>query len=118
MVDFIKSVSEIITAVIVILGALSRFEKWSKGKITNWLFKSINERLTKTENDMNERFGKTERDILKLIIMSHDMPIEERLNAGKRYVENGGNSEVKAHYMVLKEKYEEKIRKEEIKYGE
>lgn len=36
--------------------------------------------------------------LLRLTIMSPDMPIDERIAAGKRYIAEGGNGGVKAYY--------------------
>lgn len=42
--------------------------------------------------------------ILRLTIMSPDMPISERIIAGKKYIELGGNRDVKKYYeQLLKE---------------
>lgn len=40
-------------------------------------------------------------DILRLTIMSENMPITERIIAGKKYIERGGNGEVKKFYEQL-----------------
>lgn len=45
---------------------------------------------------------------LQLVIMSSEMPLEERLKAGEEYVKNGGNGEIKAKYKVLQQEYEER----------
>lgn len=42
--------------------------------------------------------------ILRLTIMSEEMPIKERIIAGEKYVKKGGNGEVKKYYQnMLKE---------------
>ena len=42
--------------------------------------------------------------ILRLTIMSRDMPISERIIAGQKYIELGGNGDVKKYYeQLLKE---------------
>ena len=42
--------------------------------------------------------------ILRLTIMSRDMPISERIIAGRKYIELGGNGDVKKYYeQLLKE---------------
>jgi hypothetical protein len=42
--------------------------------------------------------------ILRLTIMSEEMPISERIIAGDKYVKKGGNGEVKKYYQkMLKE---------------
>lgn len=44
---------------------------------------------------------------LRLVIMSNEMPIEERLNAGEKYVKLGGNGQIKAFYKKLQKEYVE-----------
>lgn len=42
--------------------------------------------------------------ILRLTIMSEEMPVTERIIAGEKYVKKGGNGEVKKYYQkMLKE---------------
>ena len=70
--------------------------------------KKIYKKLESIENHMTENYV----DIKRLTFVSKDMPIGERLDAGEKYVKAGGNGEVKVQYNVLKEEYEEEIRKE------
>ena len=39
--------------------------------------------------------------ILRLTIMSGDMPVSERIIAGDKYVKKGGNGEVKKYYQKM-----------------
>ncbi|MBO5065505.1 MAG: hypothetical protein J6D06_05255 [Clostridia bacterium] len=39
--------------------------------------------------------------IKRLTIMSHEMPLSERIAAGEKYIKNGGNGEVKHKYEEL-----------------
>ncbi len=39
--------------------------------------------------------------ILRLTIMSHEMPLSERIAAGEKYIKYGGNGEVKHKYEEL-----------------
>lgn len=39
--------------------------------------------------------------ILRLTVMSSEMPISERLIAGKKYIDAGGNGDVKQYYKQL-----------------
>lgn len=39
--------------------------------------------------------------ILRLTIMSHEMPLSERIAAGEKYIKGGGNGEVKHKYEEL-----------------
>ena len=43
--------------------------------------------------------------ILRLTIMSSDMPISERIIAGDKYVKKGGNGEVKQYYQKMLEEH-------------
>ena len=111
--DIIINISEMVGAIVVIIGAFVKIEKWTKGKITKWLLKPMFDRLDsidKNMKEMNSRLAKVEVDDLKLIIMSEDIPIEERINAGERYVSLGGNGAIKVQCKILKEEYEKQIR--------
>ncbi len=57
-----------------------------------------------TENYMNE---------LRIIIMSEEMPLGERLQAGEKYVALNGNGEIKQKYKHLMERYAEEERMKE-----
>ena len=113
MIDIMINVSEMVGAIVVIIGAFVKIEKWTKGKISGWLLKSVFDRLDSIDNnmkEMNKRLAKVEVDDLKLIIMSEDIPIEERIQAGERYLSLGGNGAIKIHCKILKEEYEKQIR--------
>lgn len=113
MTDILINVSEMVGAIIVIISAFVKIEKWTKGKISKWLLKPMFDRLDSIDKNMKEisgRLAKVEVDDLKLIIMSEDIPIEERLDAGERYVSLGGNGAIKIHCKILKEEYEKQIR--------
>ena len=43
--------------------------------------------------------------ILRLTIMSADMPISERIIAGDKYVKKGGNGDVKKYYQKMLEEH-------------
>lgn len=43
--------------------------------------------------------------ILRLTIMSEEMPISERIIAGNKYVKKGGNGEVKKYYQKMLEEH-------------
>ena len=43
--------------------------------------------------------------ILRLTIMSEEMPISERIIAGDKYVRKGGNGEVKKYYQRMLEEH-------------
>ena len=59
-------------------------------KSCRWIIDSIKTLLEhSTENHM---------DILRLTVMNSEMPLSERIIAGKRYLDAGGNGDVK-HYI-------------------
>lgn len=47
---------------------------------------------------------------LQLTIMSECMPLPERLKAGEKYINLGGNGAVKCKYRELQREYEESLR--------
>lgn len=78
-----------ITAILVLIGrVLSKLRKIIK------MFNTLQEHTE--ENYLNN---------LRIIIMSPDMPMGERLNAGEKYIKAGGNGEVKAFYKKLFQEY-------------
>lgn len=52
------------------------------------------------------------RRILVMEIMEENLPIEERLKAGEKYVANGWNGPIKALYESLLEQYKQELKKE------
>ena len=60
--------------------------------------KELNDTLTDLKTHSHENY----MGILRLTIMSNEMPIGERIVAGHKYLEEGGNGEVKA---FLKDKF-------------
>lgn len=92
MADGIIKAAAVLSALGVILGVGVAF----------WRFVSkinaFNETLTDLKTHSNENY----MSLLRLTIMSHEMPIGERIVAGHKYLKNGGNGEVKA---FLKEEF-------------
>ncbi len=67
--------------------------------------KEILKRLEQVEKHQhNDYLG-----MLRLTIMSEEMPMGERLKAGEEYVKEGGNGEVKARYHLMIEEYQKEI---------
>ena len=56
-------------------------------------------------NEMKEHTEENYLNNLRLVIMSPDMPIGERLIAGEKYINAHGNGEVKAFYKKLQKEY-------------
>jgi hypothetical protein len=65
-------------------------------------FTDLNKKIETVEQHCYENYITD----LKLIIMSEEMPIGERLQAGEKYVAAGQNGEIKAKYKLLQQEYE------------
>lgn len=80
-------------------------------KIVKPFFSAVRERLTKIDkmSEAVEEMQQHDRDqylaILRLTVMAPDMPISERIIAGKTYTDRGGNGDVKAYYERLIEEH-------------
>lgn len=69
---------------------------WSNIKVRGWESKldDIQRQVSKNQRHDNEQY----MAILRLTVMSQEMPVSERLIAGKKYIDLGGNGDVKAFY--------------------
>lgn len=96
MADGIIKAAAIISAAGVIIGAIVAI--WRIISKISKNIKDLNETLTDLKTHSNENY----MSLLRLTIMSHEMPIGERIVAGHKYLQNGGNGEVKTY---LKEEF-------------
>ena len=64
--------------------------------------RAIEERIKRLEGYTHNDYMNT----LRLTVMSEEMPLEERLAAGEKYVREGGNGAIKAKYHMLIEQYQ------------
>ena len=68
-----------------------------------------NKKATKKLEDKVDKLVEHDEDqylsILRLTIMSEEMPITERIIAGEKYVKKGGNGEVKKYYQKMLEEH-------------
>lgn len=85
--DKILLTADIITALTVIVALLVS------------IYKFFRKQETKEEHDRENYLN-----ILRLTIMSEEMPLEERIAAGDKYIAAGGNGAVKHKYQDLLEK--------------
>lgn len=65
-------------------------------KVGKPIVELLNEVKVLTEHDREQYLA-----ILRLTTMSRDMPISERIIAGRRYIELGGNGDVEEYYKQL-----------------
>ena len=62
---------------------------------------SGNKSIAKGIKDIKAENKEQSLAILRLTVMSNDMPISERLVAGDKYIRKGGNGDVKHYYEQL-----------------
>lgn len=102
MVETILLVASVLTALGVIIASAVKVYKFIR-KCEKWI------------DETNEHSLDNYLSIKRLTIMSHEMPLSERIAAGEKYIKYGGNGEVKAKYNELLEISKE-INKEEYPY--
>ena len=49
---------------------------------------------------------------MKNTICNENIPLKERIEVGKEYIEHGGNGAVKVYFHGLEERYERELKKE------
>ena len=87
-------IAAIITAIGVIVGTVLKIH-------------SILNRLERKFDDYDNMLKENTLHILKMALLSEDLPITDRINAGKRYLELGGNGYGKIVYNQLIRRIEE-----------
>lgn len=87
-------IAAIITAIGVIVGTVFKIH-------------SILNRLERKFDDYDNILKENTLHILKMALLSEDLPITDRINAGKRYLELGGNGYGKIVYNQLIRRIEE-----------
>ena len=97
MVDMILKVAALVSAIGVIIGGVFSIFRFVKNYINNAI-----EELKETLVDLTMHSNENYMSLLRLTIMSNEMPIGERIVAGHKYLKNGGNGEVKK---FLKEEF-------------
>ena len=83
-------VASVLTALGVIIASAVKVYKFIR-KCEKWI------------DETNEHSLDNYLSIKRLTIMSHEMPLSERIAAGEKYIKYGGNGEVKAKYDELLE---------------
>lgn len=95
--DIIITIGSICTALIALVGVI---------RILGSFLKEIN-KIAKESKDQSDMLEEVRLNILRLTIMSSEMPLSERIAAGDIYVKNGGNGAVHAKYEELLEEYKQ-----------
>ena len=74
--------------------------------VTAWVtIRKANSELKQKVDELVEHDKEQYLGILRLTVMSEEMPISERLIAGSKYVKKGGNGDVKKYYQKLLEEH-------------
>lgn len=94
--DGIIKIAAVLSALGVIFGV--GVKVWRFGVKMNNTTKELNDTLADLKTHSHENY----MGILRLTIMSNEMPIGERIVAGHKYLQNNGNGEVKK---FLKDKF-------------
>ena len=63
--------------------------------------KKSNKELEKKVDTLVEHDREQYLSILRLTIMSEEMPVSERIIAGDKYIKSGGNGDVKSYYQQM-----------------
>lgn len=79
------AIAAIIALAVKIIGVIKKVQKYFKD-----LRESVDELLAHDKDQYKQ--------ILKLTVMTENMPLSERISAAKKYMELGGNGDVKAYY--------------------
>lgn len=90
--DWIIKIGGALTAIGLLWKCVSRFILYLDEKKSS--FDEIKEDIKELKSHSHENY----LGIKRLTVMSHDMPIGERIVAGNDYIKAGGNGEVK-HYI-------------------
>lgn len=93
-------------ALVTIFGGIAKLVSFVRKVVK--MFTDMHDELKEVKLHTSENY----MSVLQLIIMTEEMPIEERLRAGEKYTKRGGNGAVKAKYKALQHEYEKETQHE------
>lgn len=96
-----------IDTILLIASIISAFTVIGAFMIKTYRFFS---KIEKKYDDMNENLRKNTLYILKIAILSDEMPMVDRIHAGEAYIAMGGNGVVKKKLEKLMLEYEKEHR--------
>lgn len=127
MIDFLERLTPLLAAFLtaiapIVIAVISNGNKNREQQKQNTeKLQSALVEMKKSVDEMGNRMERMEvhsredyKNILQMQIMSEEMPIEVRLEAGEKYVSEGWNGAIKAKYEFLKKQY---IKQEELENG-
>ena len=91
--EWIIKIGGAVTAIVLLWKGVSKFVHFLDEIKENTNLKDIKEDIKELKKHSKENY----LGIKRLTVMSHDMPIGERIVAGNDYIEAGGNGEVKQY---------------------
>lgn len=95
MIEMIAIIAGVISGLGVIGGAL-------------WKIHKFLDRLEDKYDEMNDTLKQNTLYILKMSVLSEEMPLVDRIHAGELYVSMGGNGTIRKKYEHLLEEYEKR----------
>ena len=95
MVEYVITIASIVTAVTVISTACFNIYKFFR-------------KLENKYDEINNTLKENTMYILKMAVLSEEMPLLDRIHAGELYVNMGGNGTIKKKYEHLLEEYEKR----------
>lgn len=120
----LTSMAVVITAVAPVLVAIisnSQKDREQNKKNSENLCNAVNalknsfDRMDNRVEVLERHAREDHRRLLVMEIMEEKLPIQARLEAGKKYVDEGWNGAIKAKYEVMLKEYQEKLEREEQK---
>lgn len=95
MVEMIAVIAGVISGLGIIGGAL-------------WKIHKFLDSLEDKYDEMNDTLKQNTLCVLKIAVLSEEMPLLDRIHAGELYVSLGGNGTIKKKYEHLLEEYEKR----------
>lgn len=97
MVNTIITTASVLTAISVIIASL----------VTSYKFiRRVDRKIESFSKNQDE----IQLNVLRLTVINEQMPLDERVDAGEKYVSRGGNGSIHVLYDVLKEEYETQLK--------
>lgn len=100
----LEQIGTAITFLVVLIGGI----EFLALRMRNYIKKTMKDEI----EPLKEELHKNSLNTMKNTICNDNIPISERLEVGKEYIEKGGNGAVKIYYHKLEEEYEKELAKE------
>ena len=97
MVEYVITIASIVTAVTVISTACFNIYKF---------FRTLENKY----DEMNKLLQQNTLYLLKMAVLSEELPLLDRIHAGEQYIALGGNGLIKKKYQELLKEFDERER--------